>query len=193
MIWLDWFSYLLLFILLVAGLVINLVGLPGLWVMIVAVMGYAWWTGWVYVGWKLLAGLVVLGLVAEVVEFIAGSAGARAAGSSRRGAMGAIVGALIGGIVGSGILFLVGTVIGAVIGAFVGAAAVELLIGKSVQQSMNIGVGAAKGRIWGMVSKTGIGAVMLIVAMVAGFPGCGSRTSLSPTTKPMTPTTQNAQ
>jgi uncharacterized protein YqgC (DUF456 family) len=186
MVWLDWLSYLTLFVMLVVGLIINLVGLPGLWVMIAAVMAYAWLTGWMYVGWKLLAGLVVMGLAAEVVEFIAGSAGARAAGSSRRGAMGAIVGALAGGVVGSGILFLVGTVIGAVIGAFAGAAVVELLIGKSVQQSMEIGVGAARGRILGMVSKTAIGAVMLIVAMAAAFPGCGPRRAPLPTTIPST-------
>src|SRR5438309_10126896 len=109
---LNWLWYLLIFVLLVAGLGINLVGLPGLWVMVLGALGYAWLTG--LLGWKTLLVLVVLGLLAEAVELLAGSAGAKAAGSSRRGAIGAIAGAIVGAIIGSGVVIVIGTVAGAV-------------------------------------------------------------------------------
>jgi len=196
MIWLDWLAYLALLLVIVAGLIINLIGLPGLWLVVAAVIGYAWLTGWAYVGWKILAALVVMGIVAEVVELLAGSAGARAAGASKRGAVGAIIGALVGGVVGSAVLFLIGTIIGAVVGAFVGAAIIEVVLGKSLEQSARIGFGAAKGRVWGMAAKTGVGVAMLILAMIVGFPGRGRAAgpirALPPTTVPVPATTQRA-
>ena len=69
-------------IVLLSGLMIGVVGV------------YAWLTGLNnYVGTTSLIVLVVIGLLAELVEFLAGSAGAKKAGGSKRAAVGAIVGA----------------------------------------------------------------------------------------------------
>src|SRR5947208_2986182 len=123
----DWLYYFILLLFLFAGLVVNVVGLPGLWLMVGSVWLFAWLTGvGHYIGHVTLWTLVGLALVAEMAEFLAGSAGAKRAGGSKRAAIGAIIGALIGGIVLSIPVPLVGTIIGVCLGAFAGAAAAQM-------------------------------------------------------------------
>ena len=77
--------YILMLALLLLGLLINVLTLPGLWLMVVFYGTYAMITGWnVYVGWQSLVTLAALATIAEVVELAAGSAGAKAVGASRR-------------------------------------------------------------------------------------------------------------
>jgi hypothetical protein len=73
----DWLYYVLLALVLLTGLLLNLFGLPGNWLMLLAVAGYAWLTGWRYVGWISLVVLLVVAVAAEVVEFFAAGAGAK--------------------------------------------------------------------------------------------------------------------
>src|SRR3954453_3718990 len=96
---LAWVYYLLLLIVSITGLLLNILGLPGLWLMVAAMAGFAWGTGWNhYVGWPSMITLIVLGLIGEALEFAAGAAGSKAAGGRMRGMIGAVVGALLGGI-----------------------------------------------------------------------------------------------
>src|SRR5881394_1323373 len=96
---LPWLYYFLLLLLSVIGLFLNILGLPGLWLMVGSIAGYAWLTTWNhFVGWPSVGTLIVLGLLAELAEFLAGAAGSKAAGGRKRGMLGAVVGALIGGI-----------------------------------------------------------------------------------------------
>src|SRR5205814_1275265 len=150
----DWLYYLLLLIVLLVGLLMNIVALPGLWVMVAAVAGYAWITGWnVHVGWPSLVTLVMLALLGEAVEFFAGAAGSKAAGGRRRGMIGAVIGAVLGAIFLSFIPIIgVAQVVGACLGAFIGAAVAEFW-DRDMQHSLRVGVGAAKGRFIGIVGK----------------------------------------
>lgn len=176
--------YLLMIVLLLVGLFINILGLPGLWLMVVAYVGYGWLTGWdVYVGWPSVIAVFVLALIAEGVEFMAGAAGSAAAGGRKRGMAGAIVGGIIGGILGTPILPIVGTIIGACAGAFIGAAVLEFS-DKDAAHAMRVGIGAAKGRFWGIVSKTAVGLVMFLVAALAGLPYGGGTSAAGTTTAP---------
>jgi len=63
---------------------------------------------------------------------------------------------------------------------------VELLVGKQVDQSVQIGVGAAKGRFWGTIFKTLIGVVMFFVALVTAFPLELGRRATAPASPPAT-------
>jgi uncharacterized protein YqgC (DUF456 family) len=179
----DWIYYVALVALLVTGLFLNLLSLPGLWLMLASTAGYGWVTHWRHVGWPSLLALLVLTVVAEVLEFVAGSAGAKKAGGSVRGMMGAVVGGLLGGFF---LTFLVpvpilGTIAGVCVGTFLGALLVELLVGKEMGHSMRIGAGAAKGRFIGTMLKTLFGVAILIVAMVTAFPtGAAARTPVKP-------------
>lgn len=166
-----WVYYTALIVLLLVGLFVNLLGLPGLWIMMASALGYAWATGWRYLGTKALVALLVIALVAELVEFLAGSAGAKKAGGSKRGMVGAVVGGLLGGIFLTFIpIPVVSTIVGVCLGTFIGAFVTEILVGKETGHSAQIGVGAAKGRFLGMMLKTAFGVTMLIEALWVGFP-----------------------
>lgn len=196
----DWSLYVCLLIVLCTGWLINILGLPGLWLMLLAHVGYALATRWDnYTGlWATLA-LLALAIAAEVTEFAAGAAGSAKAGGTKRGMIGAIVGGLVGGIVGS--IFIpvpvLGTIIGAVGGSFAGAAVVERMIESDTNRAIAIGIGAAKGRFWGILIKSGFGVVMLLVSLITAIPLWGAiqtaptTPTTSPTTAPATlPTTQ---
>ena len=63
-----------------------------------------------------------------------------------------------------------GTIAGVCVGTFLGAWIVELLVGKEMGHSVQIGVGAAKGRLLGTLAKTLVGVVMLTVAALEVAP-----------------------
>ena len=85
----HWLAYAILLLLALAGIFVTLLGLPGLWGMVLAALVYAWCTAWHYVGLWTVVALIVIAAAAEVIEFVAGSAGAKSAGGSRRAAWGA--------------------------------------------------------------------------------------------------------
>lgn len=168
----EWLLYLLMLVVGMTGLFLNILGLFGLWLLISGYVVYAWLTGWNhFVGWPSVGTLLGLAIVAELAEFFAGAAGSSAAGGRKRGALGAIVGALIGGIVASFLIPIpvVGTVVGACLGAFVGASIAEFY-DRDWQHAVRVGYGAAKGRFMGIVIKSVIGVLMLLIALVAGLP-----------------------
>jgi uncharacterized protein YqgC (DUF456 family) len=123
------------------------------------------------VGWASVIALVVLAIGAEIVEFMAGAAGSSAAGGRKRGMIGAIVGGLVGAVFFTGLvpIPIVGTIIGVCLGTFAGAAIMEYY-GKGTAHSFRVGVGAAKGRFWGIIGKSAFGFVMLMVALFAALP-----------------------
>jgi uncharacterized protein len=189
-----WLYYFLMICVLVLGLFLNVLTLPGLWVMVAGYGVYAYLTGWdVYVGWPSLVTTAVLATVAEVVELAAGSAGARKAGASKRAMFAAVIGALIGGLFLTALIPIpiVGTIIGVCLGAALGAGIVELMIVPDVMRSIRVGTGAFKGRLMGILSKLVIGVIMMGVMMLAGLPtGARRRIAPAPTTAPtMVPTT----
>ncbi len=168
----DWIYYILLATVGVFGVAMNIVGLPGNWILVLMLAGYAYLTGWgVYVGPWGLGAVVVLGLLGELGEFVAGGAGAKKAGGSKRGVIGAIVGGFLGAIFLSIIpIPIISQIVGACAGAFIGAFVVEYLIEPDAVRSTNIGIGAAKGRLWGIAIKLTFGLAMLLATLVTAFP-----------------------
>ena len=167
----PWLWYLLLLTVQIFGLLFTLLGLPGLWVMVAAVAGYAWVTTFnVYVGWPGLGTVLALAVVAELVEFLASSSGAKQAGGSRRAMIGGIVGAVIGGIVFSIPVPILGTIFGVCAGAFVGAAVMEMGVAGDPGKAGRVGWGAAKGSFYGIVLKLIFGVAILITTAVVAFP-----------------------
>ena len=88
----DWLLYIALAGTLAVGLFLNILGLPGLWLMVAAHAAYAWATGWQLAFWPSLLALLLLALAAEVAEFAAGAAGSKSAGGTIRSMLGAIAG-----------------------------------------------------------------------------------------------------
>jgi uncharacterized protein YqgC (DUF456 family) len=184
----TWLYYILTLLVMLVGMFLNIVGLPGIWLMIAAVAIYAWLTGvGQFVGLTSLMVLVGIGLLAELVEFLAGSAGAKKAGGSKRAAIGAIVGGLIGGLFLSVVpIPIISTIIGACLGAFIGAAIVEYMIFKDADRSMRVGLGAMHGRFLGIIGKLIFSIIIFLVAAIVAFPLSGSTTTTTPNTPPAT-------
>lgn len=190
----PWLWYALLLVVVLAGLFLNIIGLPGLWLIVVAALVYAWGFGFALIGkWTLLA-IFGLAVLAELVEFLAGAAGSKQAGGSKRGMAGAVAGGLIGGLVGTALLPIpiVGTIVGSVVGTFAGAYVVEVGVGRTHNDSLYISAGAAKGRIWGMIWKSLFGVIMAAVIAVAGLPLASKRNVATPPPALPSPASQPA-
>ena len=180
-----WLYYLILFIVLIAGWLMTIVTLPGLWLMAGALAAFGLITGWDrYVGWHSVIAMLVLAGIAEVIELGAGAAGSKVGGGRRRGMIGALIGGVVGAICLTGLVPIpvVGTIIGVCLGTFLGAAIAELS-DRGVGHSMRVGAGAAGGRLAGILAKLAFGFLMLLVGMIAALPiGRGSAATIPPAT-----------
>jgi uncharacterized protein YqgC (DUF456 family) len=180
----HWFAYSLLLILSLAGIFITLLGLPGLWVMVAAALLYAWYTSFQYIGLWTLVILIVIATIAEVIEFMAGSAGAKKAGGSRRAAWGALIGGLLGAFLLTIPIPIIGTTIGLCFGVFVGALLGELTVRDDTAHSIRVGLAATKARIYAILIKLLFSIAMLALAGTMAFPLPSRRTDAPPASAP---------
>lgn len=151
---------------------LNLFGLPGNWLMVITTALVAWWQ-WDHQMiniWTVVA-ITILASLAELLEFIAGLFGAKRAGGSRYGTIGALVGGVVGAIAGTALIPVpvLGTLIGACGGGFVGAAGLELAGGRPMDESVRSGIGAGVGRLVGTAIKLGAGIVIWLIVAIAAF------------------------
>ncbi len=151
----------------IVGLALDLVGLFGNWVILGTAVAAWLCTGFEHFGiWTLLS-LAALATLGEVLEMIAAGYGAAKFGGGKGAMFASFVGCIAGAIVGTPWFPIVGTLIGACAGAFAGAAIYELLIVKKTPgASIQTGVGAALGRIGGVIAKLVIGLAMLGVLAI---------------------------
>jgi uncharacterized protein YqgC (DUF456 family) len=164
--------YIILFFLMLVGLVITIMTLPGLWLILAGAAIYAWLTHWQYIGWKTLVVLLVIAGLGEIVELAFSAKGARQSGGTRRGAWGALIGGVFGGLLLTPLvpIPIIGTLIGVCLGTFLGAMIGELSGGREALDSAFVGVGAAKGRLLGTLAKLALGGIMFALTLVVGFP-----------------------
>jgi len=168
---------LLLILIVLAGWILTLLGMPGNWFMVVAVIVYVLLVpvgSSAAIGWGVVVALVALAALGELLEFLAGALGVTRAGGSRRGAVLALAGSLIGAVVGLFVgvpIPLVGPAVGAVllagVGAMVGAVLGESWKGRGLGESCRIGRAAFWGRVLGTVAKTIVGAAMVATIVIA--------------------------
>jgi len=77
------------------------------------------------------------------------------------------VGCFIGAIVGTPWFPIIGTILGACLGAFVGAASYEYIsLERKPGEALWIGLGAALGKVAGMLAKMAVGLVMVAVLLL---------------------------
>ncbi|HEX5387689.1 MAG TPA: DUF456 domain-containing protein [Gemmatimonadales bacterium] len=166
----DPFAFLLLLTGIVAGLLLIPFSLPGLWVMLLALLGYGWLTEFRTLGVGLLTLVFALALIGEIVEAWLGFRFARRYGGSKRAGWGALVGGLIGAIVGVPVP-LVGSVIGGFFGAFIGAALFEYTRERHAGTAAGAGWGAVLGRATAAAAKMALGMVIAVLALFVGLRG----------------------
>ena len=150
-----------------AGIVLNLVGLFGNWIIFGAVAGAYVLSGFDRFGWGVLVALAALALMGEVLEMLAAGVGAARFGGGKGAITAALVGCLTGAVLGTGLIPvpILGTLVGACVGAFVCAALYEnVMREKRMGEAMYVGLGAALGKIGGLLLKSFVGFTMLAVA-----------------------------
>ncbi len=106
----------------------------------------------VSVGWGTLVVLLLWTLLAQALDLLSGSMGAKYFGATRWGAVGGILGALVGLFFGLPGLFL---------GPIVGVLAGELLGGKGILPAGKSTWGSVIGTTAGMIGKLVVGFIMI--------------------------------
>lgn len=112
------------------------------------------------IGWPMLAVLFAFMALAQVLDFVSGSLGAKWFGASRWGAIGGLLGAIVGLFFG-----LIGIFIGPLIGALLG----ELLGGKGLLPAGKSSWGTFVGTTAGMMGKLLIGVAMISLFFCDAF------------------------
>jgi len=157
---------LLLAAVLLIGLVLIPLGLPGLWVMLLGIIGYGALTDFRGVGVATLVTTMILATVGEVIEWWIGFRYARQYGGTRRAGWGALIGGLVGAVLGIPVP-IIGSVIGSFLGSFAGAAIFEYT--HAPDNALRTGWGALLGRMWATAAKTSLGLVMAVIALFAAL------------------------
>lgn len=160
----------LLILVLAAGIALVPFGLPGLWVMVLGVIGYGWLTDFATVGAATIAIVLSLAALGEIIEAWVGFRAARRYGGSRRAGWGAVIGGLVGAVVGVPVP-VIGSVVGAFVGAFAGAAAFEYTLARRAGTALGAGWGAVVGRAVGAAVKVALGMAIGVVAVFAALRG----------------------
>jgi len=152
-------------LLVLAGLAINMLGLFGNWIILLALIIVWVGTGFIHFGWMGIGIFVVLAILGEVFEAGASAIGAQRFGGTKGTMVAAVVGAIGGGVLGTPVLPIIGTLLGAIVGAFVAAALYEVIQSeKPLGQAIYTGFGAALGKVGGILAKFSMGILMLLAA-----------------------------
>ena len=161
-----------LLVLLAGGcLFLTLLGLPGNWLMLLVGIAGWWLSDWTMFAWGTLLAAGLLAGLGELLELLAGLAGTRRAGGSRRASLAAIAGGVAGAIVGTAAIPIpvVGTLLGAAGGAFLLAMLVERGRGVPSPAALRTGLGAGVGQLLGTLAKTAVGAAIWVLLTVAAY------------------------
>ena len=157
---------LLILICLVSIFIIPL-GLPGLWVILAAGIGYSILVKG-SIGTFTLIAITIIAVIAEVLEFTLAGTYAKKYGGSRRSSWGAIIGGTVGAIIGVPIP-VIGPIIGGFLGAFAGALVFEYSRGSGAEASTRVAWGALVGKAVASALKVGAGIAMTAWLILAAL------------------------
>ena len=165
-----YFWLILLIIVNAFWLMLGFFALPGNWLMIITTILFALWQKNIFSVYTIITA-IVLAIIGEILEFIAGAAGAKAAGGGKKAMAAAVLGAIVGAIVGTVLIPvpIFGTLLGSAIGAGLAALFVEKKGGKELTQSLKTAAGAGIGRIFAVGAKIFIGVVIWLLFTIAAF------------------------
>ncbi len=147
------------------GIFSIIFGFPGTVIILIDTVAYSLITGFKIIGWKIIAVLIILSLLAETIDLLLGSAGAKKFGSSKKGIVASLIGAIAGAILMTPFLLGLGAVIGAFLGGFTGTFIVELIEQRQLKPAVRAGYGTLIGRIAGIFAKSFFALVMIIIIL----------------------------
>lgn len=146
-------------VLMVVGLLVIPLGIPGLWIM-VAVVAVGLAAG--EIGLGTFAFVCALAVAAELAEWVSVDRLGKRFGGTRRTFWGALAGGMVGVVVGAPVP-VVGSLIGAFVGTLIGAFAATWFETRRVRGSLAAGWGALLGRAVAVGVKVFAGLVILLL------------------------------
>lgn len=177
----EWLTFVVAAFFSLAGLLCIfavILGMPGTWIMLGLALTIEIVDRWYLpesdrqtFNWWVLAACLMLALLGEMFELIAGVLGAKKAGSSRGGMVGSLIGGIAGAFLGLGIpMPLLGSLIGALVGTFLGAIIGELsATDREIRHALKPAAGATVGRILGTLSKLPVAVILWLWLCVSAF------------------------
>lgn len=163
--------YVLLLILSLAAVGLNIMSMPGNWLMLVMAVLFSWWRGWGHPSLWVLALMLFVLLAGEVIELLGSVVGARKFGASKAATWAALGGAIVGALCGFMIpIPVLGNIIGAILGAFLAAWIVELIKERPFKAATWAALGAALGRATGLVVKICCGLLVWLMLVWFAYP-----------------------
>jgi uncharacterized protein YqgC (DUF456 family) len=167
---LDLMLYVFILIVTLAAVALNLVSLPGNWLVLVGAIGLSVMHSGARPHWFFLIVILLILSAAELVEFFSGMVGARKFGASKTASWAALGGAIIGGLIGIPPLtvpmLFTDHFVAAIFGAFLAAWIVELIKRRPMGHASKAAFGAALGRGVGLAGKIGAGMLAWVVLAV---------------------------
>jgi len=140
----------------IAGAILP--AIPGVPLVFAGMLLAAWADHFQHLGVFTLSLLGVLGLLALLVDFVAGMLGAKRVGASTRALWGATLGTFAGLFFG---------IPGLLLGPFVGAVIGELSAGSAMHKATSVGVGTWLGLLFGTLAKLALCFTMLGIFLFA--------------------------
>ena len=155
---LETIIYVILGILSLAGVVLTLFTLPGIWLIYISVFIFAWIGKLSIITPTILIIFFLLSLLSTFIDNIVIALGAKKLGGSKYGIIGAILGVFIGALMANILGMFVGSFLGATLGEYIFAK-------KDFKKSLKAGLGSFLGIITSIVLKVGFSIGMIIYTL----------------------------
>jgi uncharacterized protein YqgC (DUF456 family) len=154
----DILIYIVLGILALAGLVLTIFTLPGIWLVYISIVILAWMGSFQVITPTLLAILFFVSLLSTLLDNVVIALGAKKLGGSNWG----MAGAILGGIVG----LAIGNIHGMLVGPILGATLFELIFAqKDLKESLRAGFGSFLGIFFSIVLRVALTIAMIVYVL----------------------------
>ena len=167
----GWIGIFFFILILVAGLLVLVFGIPGTWIILADAAFYGWVTNFRAVTGKTLLVLLALAICGELLEFSLSFFGLKRLKPSKGVIIVSLLCGFITAVLMAPLFFGLGALFGALIGTFGGAFIVEYLTEKHLNHAARIGWGALIGRLAGFFSKFAIASAMIVI-ILTNLSGC---------------------
>jgi hypothetical protein len=114
-------------LILFAGIYLTLFGLPGTIIIFIDVLAYAFLTGFERIGFKIILLLLFFSIIAEMIDFLLGMAGAHRPMPSKKMFWASAIGAIAGMLILTPFFWGIGTFGGFFLGCFAGIMLMEVI------------------------------------------------------------------
>ncbi|SFL79958.1 hypothetical protein SAMN04490355_101880 [Pelosinus propionicus DSM 13327] len=150
-------------LLILTGVVMTIIGLPGNVLILLTGLAYGYYDQFDRVDYAILVVVFGIFIIGEVIEFAAGMIGAKKEKASKRAMLAPFIGTIVGGIWGTALLPIIGSLLGALVGAFIVTILAEYSKTKDLTQAKKVAKSMAKGQVLGIIIKSATAISMAIL------------------------------